>query len=200
MTDDRSRVRRGRVQFLLLAALFIGPLAVAWLLYFGDSGWKPQGSTNHGILVEPPVPLPEMRIAARDPEGPERELRGQWTMLYLDGGECAERCLEALDLSARIRIALGRRMTRVQRAYVAEGPGLAGDLPDSQADLLVVEGPGLASVAPLLAALPPDLPRDGSEILLVDPLGNLMMRFPVEGDPKGMLQDIKKLLRVSRIG
>jgi hypothetical protein len=34
----------------------------------------------------------------------------------------------------------------------------------------------------------------------VDPLGNLMMRFPLDEDPKGMLEDIKKLLRLSRIG
>ena len=52
----------------------------------------------------------------------------------------------------------------------------------------------------MLAQLPADLPRDGTEILLIDPLGNLMMRFPLSDDPKGMLEDIKKLLKLSRIG
>ncbi len=199
MTDDKARVGRGRTQFLLLALLFIGPLAAAWMLYFGHQGWKPRGSTNHGVLIQPPVPLPGARIADSGPDGSDWDLHGRWTMLYLDGGSCGERCLRALDLSARIRLALGRRMVRVQRVYVAEGPGALPDLPESQADLMIASG-SRPDLAPLLAALPADLPRDGSEILLVDPLGNLMMRFPLDADPRGMLEDIRKLLRLSRIG
>jgi len=199
MADDKAGVRRGRVQFLLLALLFIGPLAAAWVLYFGHLGWWPEGSTNHGILIQPPVPLPETKIADSGPDGSDGDLHGRWTMLYLDGGDCGERCLQALDLSARVRLALGRRLARVQRAYIAEGPGPLPDLPESQDDLMIARG-SMEELAPLLAALPPGLPRDGSEILLVDPLGNLMMRFPLDSDPKGMLEDIKKLLRLSRIG
>jgi hypothetical protein len=90
-------------------------------------------------------------------------------------------------------------MPRVQRVYIAEGPEAAPELPDSQADLMVASA-STHDLTDLLAALPEDLPRDGSEILLVDPLGNLMMRFPLDIEPKGMLEDIKKLLRLSRIG
>jgi hypothetical protein len=199
MTDDKSRVGRGRIQFLLLALLFIGPLAAAWMLYFGLQGWKPQGSTNHGVLIQPPVALPEARIADSGPDDSDGDLHGRWTMLYLDGGDCGEDCLRALDLSARVRLALGRRMVRVQRVYIAEGPGALPDLPESQADLMIASG-SRPDLAPLLGALPTDLPRDGSEILLVDPLGNLMMRFTLDADARGMLEDIRKLLRLSRIG
>lgn len=193
-----ARGRRGRLQFLGLAALFGGPLVVAWVLYFGG-GWRPAGTTNHGVLVDPPVPLPEVRIAQSGPDGSDGDLRGRWTMLYADGGECADRCRQALDLSARVRLALGRRMVRVQRAYIAEGEGLNGPLPEAQADLMVASA-SRPEIADMLALIPAELPRDGSEILLVDPLGNLMMRFPLADDPKGMLEDIKKLLRLSRIG
>jgi hypothetical protein len=199
MSDEGNKVRRGRIQFLLLALLFIGPLAVAWVLYFGAGGWKPAGTTNHGILIEPPALLPEVRIAESGPDGSDGDMRGRWTLLYLDGGACGDRCVAALDLSARVRLALGRRMARVQRAYIAEGPEPLPVLPEGQSDLMVTRA-SRPDLAPLLEALPADLPRDGSEILLVDPLGNLMMRFPLTEDPKGMLGDIKKLLRVSRIG
>jgi len=37
-------------------------------------------------------------------------------------------------------------------------------------------------------------------IYLVDPLGNLMMRFPPDLEPKSLLKDLKHLLKVSRIG
>ncbi len=199
MTDVKTRRRRGRIQFLLLAILFLGPLTAAWIMYFNPGGWRPSGTVNHGVLVDPPVPLPNVRIAAAGPDGSDGDLRGRWTMLYLDGGECGDRCREALDLSARTRLALGRRLARVQRVYIAEGPNPVEDLPNSQADLLVASG-SREDLTALLAALPADLPRDGSEILFVDPLGNLMMRFPLDSDPKGMLEDIKKLLRLSRIG
>jgi hypothetical protein len=199
MTDDKARRRRGRIQFILLAVLFLGPLAAAWIMYFDPGGWRPSGGANHGILVEPPVPLPDVQIAEEGPDGSDGDLRGRWTMLYLDGGQCSDRCRMALDISARTRLALGRRMPRVQRVYIAEGPEAAPELPDSQADLMVASA-STHDLTDLLAALPEDLPRDGSEILLVDPLGNLMMRFPLDIEPKGMLEDIKKLLRLSRIG
>ncbi len=201
MTTANSKTdgtRRGRVQFIALAVLFMGPLIIAWILYFGG-GWRPTGTTNHGILVDPPVPLPEVRIADAGPAQVAIRPVGRWTMLYADGGECAERCLQALDMSARVRVALGRRIVRVQRAYIAEGDGLDGPLPEAQADLMVAST-SRPEIAEMLAQLPADLPRDGTEILLIDPLGNLMMRFPLSDDPKGMLEDIKKLLKLSRIG
>jgi cytochrome oxidase Cu insertion factor (SCO1/SenC/PrrC family) len=183
----------------LLAILFLGPLAAAWIMYFEPGGWRPTGAVNHGILVDPPVTLPVVRVADSGPDGSDGDLHGRWTMLYLDGGECADRCRQALDISARTRLALGRRMVRVQRVYIAEGPLPEIDLSESQADLMVTDG-SREDLRALLSALPAELPRDGSEILLVDPLGNLMMRFPLDQDPKGMLEDIKKLLRLSRIG
>lgn len=199
MADDRARRRRGRIQFILLAILFLGPLAAAWIMYFEPGGWRPTGAINHGILVDPPVMLPVVRVADNGPDGSDGDLHGRWTLLYLDGGECADRCRQALDISARTRLALGRRMVRVQRVYIAEGRLPEIDLSESQADLMVTDG-SREDLRALLSALPAALPRDGSEILLVDPLGNLMMRFPLDEDPKGMLEDIKKLLRLSRIG
>jgi len=34
----------------------------------------------------------------------------------------------------------------------------------------------------------------------VDPLGNLMMRFDARQEPKGLLSDLQKLLKLSHIG
>ena len=34
----------------------------------------------------------------------------------------------------------------------------------------------------------------------VDPLGNLMMRWDTRENPKGLLSDMKKLLKLSHIG
>jgi hypothetical protein len=37
-------------------------------------------------------------------------------------------------------------------------------------------------------------------IYIVDPLGNLMMRYPRDADPSKIKKDVVKLLKVSRIG
>jgi hypothetical protein len=37
-------------------------------------------------------------------------------------------------------------------------------------------------------------------ILMIDPLGNLMMRFPPLADPNKMKKDVSRLLRASRMG
>ena len=55
----------------------MGPLVAAWFLYFSDGGWRPQGTTEHGILVDPPVPLPDVRIADQGPDGSDGDLRGR---------------------------------------------------------------------------------------------------------------------------
>ena len=46
---------------IALALLFIAPVALAFILYYGI-GWSPGGRVNHGELVEPPVLLPELAL------------------------------------------------------------------------------------------------------------------------------------------
>lgn len=196
MNDTPDRKRRNWPAWLL-AAMFFGPLAVAWLLYF-DTGWRPGGTTNHGELVVPPIPLPQVPLPT--PAGDRLDadfLHGSWTLLYVGRGPCEAACRQALQGSRQARLALGRLMDRVQRVYL-----YAGAAPD--AGFLAAEHPELvaASVAgPEGAALLEALPSSGEAgFWLVDPLGNAMMRYRPDADPEGMLKDLKKLLRVSRIG
>ena len=55
----------------------------------------------------------------------------------------------------------------------------------------------VATSRPILRLLPE--PRGGT-IFIVDPLGNLMMRYDVRQDPKGLREDLKNLLELSHIG
>jgi hypothetical protein len=63
--------------------------------------------------------------------------------------------------------------------------------------------PGLYAWRPADAAFVGQFPAARSpaeHIYLVDPLGNLMLRFPGQPDPKRMLKDLKLLLKASQIG
>ena len=175
-----------RKQIWILVALFFAPLALAFLLYYGG-GWRPPGSTNKGELISPPRPLPNGSA-----------WHGKWTLVYVGDGRCDERCRAALLLTRQTRLALNADMTRVQRIFLATGnccdrTYFAAEHPD-----LAVERVDNAAGAALLGAFP-DV-ASGS-IYIVDPLGNLMMRHaPSAGLSKDLLEDLRKLLKLSHIG
>ncbi len=186
-----------RWQPTVLLVLFLGPLLTAVLLYY-TGGWRPAAGTNHGILVQPPVLMPQPEPVTGSDSAYTGDLRGRWTLLYVDQGECDARCAEALFRGHQAREVLGRRQIRLERMYIHRGaapaePVLARD------EALRVMSAQETGATEIIDAIPPAVAA-ADELLLVDPLGNLMMRFPLEGEPKGMVKDLKKLMKLSRIG
>ncbi|MGB5103605.1 MAG: hypothetical protein WBO04_09845 [Steroidobacteraceae bacterium] len=197
-------MKRGRRQFLGLAALFFVPLAVAFWLYYGPTDWRPVGGSNKGDLLDPARPL--AAIALPTPDGSVTDaglLRGKWSWVYVGDGLCNDRCRKALYLTRQSRIALNKDMDRVQRVFLVtdrccDRAFLAQEHPD-----LVV---ALVETAPTAALLEPFPVYDGvpiaaaGRIYLVDPLGNLVMSYSAAAPDKALLTDLKKLLRLSHIG
>jgi len=193
--------RRARVALIGLAALFFVPLAVSFYLYYGTE-WRPSGGAQHGDLVEPPRPLPELSLAV--PGGGLTQpgfLRDTWHIVYAGHGACGAGCRESLVKSRQVRLALDKDIGRVGRAFL-----YAGELED--AAYFAREHPGLviasvdgAAGAALLQAFPPDPPPlTAGRLYLVDPLGNLLMSYPPDAPPKALLEDLERLLRLSHIG
>lgn len=189
MTASPAPQRR---MLILLFALFVLPLAMSFFLYYA-TGWRPQGNSNHGELVNPVIPLDDV-AAAVDGVSP---LEGKWSLMVVGGGACDEDCRRALVFARQTRLSLNKEMERVNRVFLATD----GDVDQTWLDS---EHPGLkvidaeAGNAALLARIPTQ-DREHS-VFVVDPLGNLMMRYDSREDPKGLLADMKKLLRLSHIG
>lgn len=180
-----GRARSRRV-VLLLAVLFFGPLLLATLLYYA-SDWRPSARTNHGRLIEPPRPLADPLF------------RGKWSLVYIGSGDCAAQCQQALYYLRQTHLGLGRLALRVQRLFLVERDCCA-----ARAELerryqgLVMRDEGNAQGAALLASFPADA-REHT-VFIVDPRGNLMMRYDLHAPPKGLLDDLKQLLQLSSIG
>jgi cytochrome oxidase Cu insertion factor (SCO1/SenC/PrrC family) len=180
-------------KLLLLFAVFSVPVVLAYGLFLFRT---PSGRVNYGELVEP-RPLPEASL--RDIEGRRfslSQLRGKWLLLQWDSGTCGERCRRKLYYMRQVRLAQGKDMTRVERVWLLEDDRRpAGDLVSDYAGTWIVEagGSGLREHFPA-----PGAPRD--HVYLVDPRGNLMLRFPADPDARRMVQDLGRLLRVSRAG
>lgn len=196
MNDVRSR---GRQQFLLLAALFFAPLLAAVVLYFFFPALVPEGHTNYGQLVDParPVPQASLRDEAGADAGPGA-LRGKWSFVYLGSGACDEACAAKLYQIRQVRTLLNEKRLRVQRVYIgADVAGLATvrtQLQAEHADLRYFADTPDGAYRRFFGA------QDAQALYLVDPLGNWLMVYPAAAESRGILGDIKKLLRISQIG
>jgi cytochrome oxidase Cu insertion factor (SCO1/SenC/PrrC family) len=198
MTQQTARDRRQRRALIGLALLFFAPLALAFYLYYGHGTWHPGGRVNAGDLVQPARPLPALALPLWDAGNTDPNfLKRKWTLLYVAFGSCSDACRTRLYDTRQVRLALDRDMNRVQRVLIAgDGCCDAQFLHEQHPDLITIRATPAA--APLLALLPAEARRP--RVYLIDPLGNLMMSYPADAKPKGMLEDLKRLLRLSSIG
>jgi hypothetical protein len=200
---DPNAVRRGRRQLVLLAALFFVPLAVAFWMYYGPTGWRPSGDASKGDLIDPARPLAALALTTADGTQTKPDfLRGKWSLVYVGDGLCDDRCRQALYLTRQSRIALNKDMDRVQRVFLVTGRCCdRGFLAQEHPDLVVARVDDDTSAA-LLEPFPTyGVPlADAGRIFIVDPLGNLLMSYAPTAPDKALLTDMKKLLRLSHIG
>jgi hypothetical protein len=188
-----ARRRRGRRVALLILALCAGPAVAAWLAYFV---WQPQSRANYGELIEPlRLPDPELRLLDGKPFRLS-QLHGMWVMLQIDSGACGEGCKKKLLYMRQARLAQGKGMDRIERVW------LLTDLAEPDVALArEFEGTRIArSVADSVLAHFPAARSRTDHIYIVDPQGNLMLRFPRDPDPSRIVKDLARLLKVSRIG
>jgi hypothetical protein len=214
MTERTAHDRRQRRILIGLALLFFAPLGLSFYLYYGKS-WRPGGRVNAGELIAPPRPLPSLALplagagAGRGAatgatpaisETNPQFLKGKWTFLYVQHGRCDDECRRHLYDTRQVRLALDREMNRVQRVFIGDSDCCdITELKTAHPDLIAIR----ASPAdePLLALLPTVSGAvNAHRVYLIDPLGNAMMFYAPNVRSKGMLDDMKRLLRLSSIG
>lgn len=189
----RQKDIKGRLQLALMSLVFLGPLILAAWLYFSGSGLTPEGRTNHGALLEPIVSIDDALPGSAVIEHGD----GRWLLVYANEGACGEECEFALYTLRQSRLMLGKEMDRLERVF------LHGDtapdtvfLAEQHAGLISISDSGLSGL--LQNKKPAELAAGG--FYLVDPLGNLVMYFHPGIEPSDMVEDIKRLLKHSRIG
>jgi len=167
-----------KAKILLVAAVCAAPVVLGTLVYW--SGWMVGRPGNYGELLPPRV------VAA----APLEALRGKWVLVSFDAASCDAYCEKKLYFMRQARRAQGKDMERVERLWIVTDGGAP------RATLL-------ASMEGTLVSRFSSLGFPGNEtdhIYVVDPLGNLMMRFPREPDPSRVIKDLQRLLKISRIG
>jgi hypothetical protein len=194
--ENELRTRNLRM-LAVLAGLFLLPLAMAFWVYYGTD-WRPVRTVNHGELVAPARPLPAMHLQLVVGTAPAELFHRKWSLVYIGNGRCEEACRKSLYVMRQTRLSLNNEMARVERVFLASSDCCARDFLAHEHPGLLVFDTSDAAAASLLTVFPAE-DREHS-LFIVDPLGNLMMRFDVRQDPKGLVQDLKKLLALSHIG
>jgi hypothetical protein len=152
------------------------PLVLGTAAYVFD--WRSGTTSNYGELL-PPRPV---SASALEP------LRGKWVLVTFDAAACDAYCEKKLYIVRQVRRAQGKHMDRVERFWaLTDGAKPRPEL------LAAIEGTRVANLAP--AGFP------GSavdHIYVIDPLGNLMMRYPRDPDPSKMIKDLQRLVKYVR--
>jgi cytochrome oxidase Cu insertion factor (SCO1/SenC/PrrC family) len=198
MQNDRRL--RGRLMLIFLVVLFFAPLFLATYLYQYHRDWFVGSHTNVGVLYQPVQTLHEFHMQNLQGERVAfSDWRGRWALLMLVDGSCDLACRASLYKMRQVRLALSHDADRVQRFLLLEGTHDAGTMA-----LMRNEYPGMPVVEPRQDGWSDARAQFGEHpagtVYLVDPHGNLVLRYPPEAPAKGMLKDLKRLLKISNIG
>ena len=184
---------------LLIWAVCAAPVVASYLSYYVV---KPQGRINHGTLITPPKPMAaEPGLAFTDLQGQAvapQALQGQWLLVSVAGGACDAACERQLYLQRQLRESLGKEKDRLDWVWLVtdDAPVPAALQPALQkATVLRLDAEALN--AWLVPAAGQQL---ADHLYVVDPMGNMMMRFPAAMDAAGAAKakrDVGRLLRAS---
>ena len=162
-----------RNKLFWVALVCAAPIVLGTAAYL--LGWSPGALSNYGELVDPKP------VAGFEP------LRGKWVLVTFDAGACDAYCEKKLYFMRQVRRAQGKDMDRVERLWVLTDGG------KPRAELLAaIEG---TRIEKNQGKMFPGNPAD--HIYVVDPFGNVMLRFPRDPDPSKMIKDLQRLLKYS---
>jgi cytochrome oxidase Cu insertion factor (SCO1/SenC/PrrC family) len=188
-----ENARNSRTNLWLIGALCAAPVAASYFAFYVA---PPGRHTNYGELM-PTRPLPEARLQLADGTAFQfSRLKGKWILLMVDSGGCDEFCQHKLFMLRQLRLAQGKDMERIERAWL-----ISDDAVLPAAAVSAYQGTWLVRAAG--SELLKQLPAGSSladHIYIIDPLGNLVLRYPRYADPSKIIEDIARLLKVSGIG
>lgn len=183
---------RGRRTLLLIVAIGLAPIVASYAAYYW---FTPSKRVNYGELLQT-APAPVITGSGADGKPFSLDdLRGKWVLLIASPVGCADACERALYVTRQARTIQGREQDRVVRLLLQ--PPAAPALPPT----ISAAHPGLV-VARVdqraLETLP--LGTSSATIVLLDPRGNLVLRYEADPDIRGLANDLQRVLKASQIG
>lgn len=195
-----ARAKSSIRPLLVMFAVFAAPVLATWFLYFNPE-YLPSGRSNLGELISPVVALPgDLTLVSPAGVPLDREaLAGKWTLVFLTGGDCDDPCQARLGDMRQIRLALGEASLSTERLLIMTEPSgqVVGAELEREFGGMQVALTDTTGGERLLGLL-----RQGDAALgrlyILDPMGNLMMRYALNAPAKDTLKDIGRLIKASK--
>ena len=187
MSDAQApQRRRGRWQLILILLMVIGPMVLATGMYKLQF-WVPEGRSYHGQMIGNGQSRAELGVQADE----ER-----WQMLVTAPQDCSADCQQLVYLARQIQVGLGRDASRASHALATAQPLNA----DYEAKLSR-EYPQLRRYPLDLSTYSKTVPgKSAPQLWIIDPHGNLVLRYDATLKGKDLLNDLRHLLKLSNIG
>ena len=193
---DAQRSRMGRWKMLAMLLICASPVIASYFTYYV---LRPEGRRNYGELIQPQKDMPQ--ASAKNLQGEVvavESLKGQWLLVSVASGACAERCQQNLYFQRQLREILGREKDRLDRVWLVtdDVPVDASLLPAlNTAHVLRMD---LTTLQAWISPAPGQQLQD--HLYVIDPMGNFMMRFPANMDVSSASKakrDLDRLLKAS---
>jgi len=193
---ESARSRVGRWKMIAVLLVCASPVIASYFTYYVV---RPEGRRNYGELITPQRPLPAMAtVDLNGKAGELTALKNQWLLVNVASAGCDAACQQRLYFQRQLRESLGKQKGRLDRVWLVTDTAPV----DVQLKPALQEATVLRVALPaLLQWLPPaGSQRPEDHLYVVDPIGNLMMRFPANMDAAGAAKakrDLDRLLRAS---
>jgi hypothetical protein len=193
---DAQRTRMGRWKMIAMMLICASPVIASYFTYYVI---RPEGRRNHGELIQPQKDMPQ--VAAKNLQGevvPLASLKGQWLLVNVSAGACAERCQENLYFQRQLREILGRDKDRLDRVWLITDDAPVAETLLPALNMAHVLRLDLATVQSWIQPAAGQQLQD--HLYVIDPMGNFMMRFPANMDVSGASKakrDLERLLKAS---
>ena len=195
--------RLSRLKLIGIFAAFAGPVLIASILYFGQSWFEFDSTTERGNLLPSGQILDSEKFRlvkdgqTSDASG-ESLLDGRWLLLFHGTRACDLHCQASLFKMRQARLVLGRDAARVRTIYLLD----EAQQPNSELDQLLLQYPALSVYRiediTSVSAQAPGLRQN--QVYIADPFGNLVMFYLPDAYSRDIIKDFKRLLKASKIG
>jgi len=188
-----AATRAGRWKMILLMLVCAAPVIASYFTYYVI---RPEGRRNYGELIDPQRSLPVLSgVNAQGQTVPLASLKDQWLLISVADSACNETCERHLYLQHQLRETLGRDKDRLDWVWLRTGAAALCPALSEATQAAVVLSMDRSALASWLEPAAGQQLED--HLYVVDPLGNWMMRFPADLDPKQAKRDLDRLLRAS---
>lgn len=188
-----NKVFKSRITLIGLILIFFLPILLSWYLVFISDYKNKIGSVENGDLINPVVKIGEINVV-NIKNRQISYISNRWTLVFFVDKECNDDCQKKLYQARQIRLALGKNIDKVDRLLISKKSIDWTNMAENYSGQKILEI-GMKDYERVQNSF--NLISDFSfnSFYLIDPYGFLMMSYPENSEPKGIIKDIERLIR-----